>query len=203
VALKSTTGAAGTRGGAGLAISAAVQTTFIATANDAASVKSAVAEIQDYINELLGENSGYSVQDVGSALSSALEVSGTMSSLLIAVAAIVLIVSGIGIMNVLMVAVKERTREIGILKSIGAARRTILTEFLLEAVFISAIGGLLGVALSYYAPAALARTSIPYMASLDGITLGFGFSVITGIFFGFYPAYVASRLKPIDALNAE
>ena len=126
-----------------------------------------------------------------------------MAMLLMAVAAIVLIVSGIGIMNVLMVAVSERTREIGILKSLGAKRRTILSMFLFEAFFISIIGGVLGVCLSVTAPIVLKYFSIDYLATSGGILLGLGFSVITGIFFGYYPAWKASKLKPIDALNKE
>ncbi|MCL2708489.1 MAG: ABC transporter permease [Defluviitaleaceae bacterium] len=202
VALKYTSGSVGTRG-AMITMSSGGQTVFYALANNIGSVRAAIREINDYIDETIGPNSGYSVTDIGSTLNSAMEAANTMSSLLMAVAAIVLAVSGIGIMNVLMVAVKERTREIGILKSIGAARRVILLEFLLEAVFISVFGGLLGVALSYYAPAVLAYSSIDYLASFDGIMLGLCFSVITGIIFGYYPASRASRLKPIDALNAE
>jgi len=124
-----------------------------------------------------------------------------MESLLISIAVIVLIVSGIGIMNVLMVAVKERTREIGILKSIGFSRKDILLEFLLEAIFISIIGSFIGVILSIFAPYVLKLLNLSFIASTYGILLGVLFSVGTGIFFGYYPAVKASKLKPIEALN--
>jgi len=176
---------------------------YIALANDMKSVSAAIAEIKEYIAEICGSATVYDVTDIGSTLSAALKTSNTMSTLLIAVAVIVLIVSGIGIMNVLMVAVSERTREIGIMKSLGAKRRTILSIFLLEAFFISVIGGLFGVCLSVSAPAVLAYFEIDFLATMDGLLLGLGFSVVTGIFFGYYPAYKASKLKPIDALNKE
>jgi putative ABC transport system permease protein len=176
---------------------------YYALANDLSSVKPAIKEIQQYLADITSSSTTYSVSDAGSALASAQKSSTTMSSLLIAVAAIVLIVSGIGIMNVMMVAVKERTREIGILKAVGASRRTILMEFLFEAVLISIIGGLIGIVLSVFAPNVLSYFGISYLASADGIALGLVFSVLTGIFFGYYPAVKASKLKPIDALNYE
>lgn len=204
VALRYTSGGSAMQSGRAISVSGGGgQTSYIALANDMHSVSAAIEEIKAYIAEIIGNDTAYSVTDVGSTLSSALKTSNTMSTLLIAVATIVLIVSGIGIMNVLMVAVSERTREIGIMKSLGAKRRTILSIFLLEAFFISVIGGLLGVCMSVYAPAVLAYFDIDFLASTDGLFLGLGFSVVTGIFFGYYPAWQASKLKPIDALNKE
>jgi putative ABC transport system permease protein len=200
VALRYTTGNQGMRGGGG---AASASTMFVALATGIRDVDAAITEIQDYIFDVVGDYTSYSVTDAGSTLSSALETANTMSRLLMVVAAIVLIVSGIGIMNVLMVAVKERTREIGIMKSIGAARGVILMEFLIEAVFISVVGGILGVCMSYLAPALLTLLNVSYSASARGILIGFLFSVATGVFFGYYPARKASRLKPVDALNSE
>lgn len=198
VSIKYLTGTTGTKTGS----SSSANITFIALANDINSVKPAIEEIYQYIYQKVGD-AGYTVTDAGSTLTSALETTKTMSLLLISVAVIVLVVSGIGIMNVLMVSVKERTREIGILKSIGAARKVILLQFLLEATFISLLGGILGVILSLGAPYVLSFTSLSYLPSIEGILLGLGFSVSTGIFFGYYPAAKASKLKPIDALNYE
>lgn len=198
VALKYTSGTTATRSGMN---NSAVS--YVALAKDIDSVAPAIEEIKAYILETIGTSEAYTVTDAGSALESAQTTARTMSALLVAVAIIVLVVSGIGIMNVLMVAVKERTREIGILKSIGATRRTIMVEFLLEAVVISIFGGLAGAGLSAAAPWLLSYTDISFQPSLDGILLGLGFAALTGIFFGFYPAAKASRLKPIDALNYE
>lgn len=124
-----------------------------------------------------------------------------MKLLLISVAAIVFIVGGIGIMNVLFVSVKERTREIGILKAIGTTKKDILLLFLLESIGIGVLGGMTGVVLSYLVIPLMEKGSIPIYSTIDGKILAFAFAVLTSAIFGFYPAYKASKLTPIDALN--
>ena len=130
--------------------------------------------------------------------------SESMTLLLLAVASISLLVGGIGIMNILLVSVTERTREIGIRMAVGAKRRHILLQFLVEAVVLSAIGGLIGVGLGVAgAQAASAFAGWPTIISPDTLLLAVGFSALVGIFFGLYPANKASRLNPIEALRYE
>lgn len=172
-------------------------------ANNIDAVAPAMEELAGLIEDITGQDGAYTIMDAGSRLSAARETTGTMSALLIAVATIVLVVGGIGIMNVLFVSVKERTREIGILKSIGAKRRDILLEFLLESMLISIGGGLLGSGLSFFALPLLKYLNLTAIPSNEGVMLGLLFSVFTGTFFGYYPAVKASKLKPINALNYE
>jgi putative ABC transport system permease protein len=132
------------------------------------------------------------------------ETTRTMTTLLAAIAGVSLMVGGIGIMNIMLVSVTERTREIGLRMAIGARGRDVLLQFLVEAVVISLFGGLLGILLGYGLSAGLERflqwpTSIPP----DSIAIAFGFAGATGVFFGFYPARKAARLDPIEALRFE
>jgi putative ABC transport system permease protein len=128
----------------------------------------------------------------------------TMTALLAGIAGVSLLVGGIGIMNIMLVSVTERTREIGIRMAVGARGHDILLQFLIEAVTLSSTGGLLGIALGVGGAQLL--TAVKHWATLvspDSVILAFVFSAAVGIFFGFYPARKASQLDPIDALRYE
>ena len=128
----------------------------------------------------------------------------TLTALLAAVAAISLLVGGIGIMNIMLVSVTERTREIGIRLAIGAFERDVLTQFLIEAVVLSLFGGTIGITLALAASFAAARAlSLPFALDYSIVALAFIFSAAVGIVFGFFPARRAASLNPIDALRHE
>jgi putative ABC transport system permease protein len=127
-----------------------------------------------------------------------------MTLLLTAVAAVSLVVGGIGIMNIMLVSVTERTREIGIRMAVGARERDVLVQFLVESTTMSFVGGLIGTLAGIAAAKLITRMAEwPTIITLDAILLATLFSAAVGIFFGFYPARKASRLDPIDALNYE
>ena len=145
----------------------------------------------------------FTISDAGSKMEAANQSNKTLTLMLIAMASIVFIIGGIGIMNVLFVSVKERTEEIGILKAIGGSRKDILVEFLMEACSISLIGGIIGVAVSFLVSPLITSFSIRMEMSVSGALLALGFSLVTGTLFGFYPAWKASRLVPVEALSSE
>jgi putative ABC transport system permease protein len=134
-------------------------------------------------------------------------VSGTtrvLTTLLGAVAAVSLLVGGIGIMNIMLVSVTERTREIGIRLAIGALEREVLTQFLVEAVALSTLGGLIGILLALGGSVALARfMDVPFVLDINIIVVAFLFSAAVGVIFGYFPARKAARMDPIDALRRE
>ncbi|MTI67112.1 MAG: FtsX-like permease family protein [Firmicutes bacterium] len=132
------------------------------------------------------------------------KIMGTLSTVVGAIAAISLLVGGIGVMNIMLVSVTERTREIGIRKAIGATRKAILIQFLIEAMIISGIGGIIGTILGQTISSIIALTiGIPPSVSIITIIIAVSFSCIVGIFFGIYPANKAAKLDPIDALRYE
>lgn len=149
-----------------------------------------------------GDDSSYRVFNQEDAVETLNAVNQTMNTMLLYVAAITLLVGGIGVMNIMLVSVTERTREIGIRKSLGAKRRDILFQFLVEAVVISGIGGAFGIGAGYLGSYLIGvangtDTSVPF----DTVMIAFAFSAFVGVVFGLFPANKASRLKPVDALR--
>jgi putative ABC transport system permease protein len=127
-----------------------------------------------------------------------------MTMLLASIACVSLIVGGIGIMNIMLVSVTERTREIGIRMAVGAHGRDILLQFLIEAITLSSLGGVIGILLGVGAAKLLSAVAgWPTLISISSVTVAFLFSAAVGVFFGFYPARKASNLDPIEALRYE
>jgi putative ABC transport system permease protein len=146
----------------------------------------------------------FSTMNQADIIETASSVAGTFTTLLAAVAGISLIVGGIGIMNMMLTTVTERTREIGLRKAIGAKRRDINRQFLIEAITLTFIGGIIGVALGWGVSFIMTTLGIiTAKVSLSSVLLAFGVSALIGIVFGYYPAQRASRLNPIDALRYE
>ena len=150
------------------------------------------------------EEDDFNVFDMKQISSMLTGITGVLTGLLSAVAAVSLLVGGIGIMNIMLVSVTERTREIGIRLAIGALEHEVLLQFLIEAVVLSSLGGLIGVALATGASIGLASLmSIPYLFDPAINLLSFGISALIGVVFGFFPARRAAQLDPIDALRHE
>lgn len=146
----------------------------------------------------------FRIQNQEDILSTATEVSGTMTALLSGVAAISLLVGGIGIMNIMLVTVTERTREIGLRKALGAKKKTIITQFLTESVILTFVGGIVGIAAGILTAYIYARVnSSIFTVSPESVLLAFAVSVAIGILFGWYPARRAANLQPIEALRYE
>jgi len=132
------------------------------------------------------------------------QASQTMTALLASIAGVSLLVGGIGIMNIMLVSVTERTREIGIRKALGARRRDILAQFLVEAIILSGLGGLLGWGMGVVAARLISVLgNMPVSINLGTVGLALGFSVAIGLFFGIYPARKGARMDPIQALRYE
>jgi putative ABC transport system permease protein len=131
-------------------------------------------------------------------------VTGGIVALMTLISSISLLVGGIGVMNIMLVAVTERTREIGVRKALGAPRRAILLQFLIEAILLTAGGGVIGVLLGATVSFIVrAATPLPTYVSGWSVVTGLGFSALVGVFFGLYPAMRASRLDPVESLRYE
>jgi putative ABC transport system permease protein len=151
-----------------------------------------------------GDADDFMVRTLEEMASVQTETTKTMTTLLASIAGVSLLVGGIGIMNIMLVSVTERTREIGLRMAIGARGKDVLLQFLVEAIVISLIGGLIGIGLGFGLAAAVQKfMDWPAVISPNAIAVAFGFAGITGVFFGFYPARKAAGLDPIEALRFE
>jgi putative ABC transport system permease protein len=186
--------------------------TTLRTINVQAASLAALPEAQEQIISLLrqrhhitsGHDDDFTVRNQQEIAEAATATSRAMTMLLAAIAAVSLLVGGIGIMNIMLVSVTERTREIGIRLAVGAYGRDILCQFLIEAVTLSMIGGLIGIALGIGASHIVnARLHWPILTSMASIGIAFTSSALVGVSFGFFPAWKASELDPIDALRYE
>jgi putative ABC transport system permease protein len=146
----------------------------------------------------------FTVTDMAEVTETITSVSRMMTLLLTVIAFISLVVGGIGIMNIMLVSVTERTREIGLRMAVGAKRRDIMWQFLIEAVVLAGVGGLIGVGLGILVAKIVAMTNQwPVLIAPSSILLALSFAAGVGIFFGFYPAWRAARLSPIESLRRE
>ena len=183
---------------------------FYVSAASSAQVAQAQAAVESYLEKAFANyntnsfGTQYSVFNQTEMLSTLSETTNTLTLMLGGIAAISLLVGGIGIMNIMLVSVSERTREIGIRKAIGAARGNILMQFLIESLVVSLMGGLLGLAISVAAVKAIAPVlQMTLTIPVNVAWMAIAFSVFIGVVFGMYPANKASKLRPIEALHYE
>ncbi len=179
--------------------------TFTVQAVDSTTVDRAMTKLTNYLTNKFGDTTSFRVMNQAQMLSTLNSITDTLMIVLGGIAAISLIVGGIGIMNIMLVSVTERTREIGIRKAIGAKRKNIMVQFLIEAIMITGIGGVIGILIGLFCIkfiiGGLKITTPVY--SPFWMALSFGISLGVGIIFGMFPAYKAARLNPIEALRFE
>jgi putative ABC transport system permease protein len=183
-------------------------TTIYAQAASSEQVDVAIEQISETLREQHGvayaADDDFSILDQSSLLEVAGTITATLTAFLGAIATISLVVGGIGIMNIMLVSVTERTREIGIRKAIGALKRNILTQFLLESMTLSLLGGLLGILLGWAVSSLAASVlAIPMSIAAWTVLLSASFAAAVGLLFGIYPAWRAASLRPIEALRYE
>ena len=178
--------------------------TYYMEAASEETIESTVMALKTYMTRKLGSDYGFNVSSVSEMLDTMNEVTGAMTSMLAGIAAISLVVGGIGVMNIMTVSVSERTREIGVRKAIGARTTDILLQFLIESMILSAMGGIIGVIIGLgLGPVVEKVAGMEYVVQSNMVVLSFCFSLAIGIFFGIAPAKKAAGLHPIDALRSE
>lgn len=176
--------------------------TFLCTSAD--TVEQAMEIIEQFLQKFYSSQSHYRIFNSAQMLETLGSVTGTMMAVLGGIATISLVVGGIGIMNIMLVSVTERTREIGIRKAIGAKRRNILVQFLIEALMVTGMGGVLGILLGTGVIFMIGRTGmVPAVYSPLWMMISFAISLLVGVVFGIFPASKAANLNPIEALRYE
>lgn len=179
-------------------------TTYYLAAASEDTVEEAVSKTKAFITNKFGSDDGFSVSSIAEMMDTLDEMMGTLTMMLAGIAAISLVVGGIGIMNIMTVSVSERTREIGIRKAIGARTTDILLQFLIESVFLSAIGGIVGILAGMGLGQIVCKLiNMSFAPQSNMIVMSFGFSIFIGVFFGIAPANKAAKLHPIEALRSE
>lgn len=177
---------------------------YVVWASTAENVEIATQLLKTFLLKEFGDEDEYRVFSIASMMDALDEITGMMTLLTAGIAGISLVVGGIGIMNIMLVSVTERTREIGIRKAIGAKRSSIMAQFLIEAALVSCLGGIIGIILSCIGTVLLGNAmGINAFPSMNVMLGAFVFSAVIGIFFGWAPANKASKLNPIDALHAD
>ncbi len=185
---------------------------YVSTISISAQSPDVMSTVQQEVTDLLNQRhkisdptqADFTVQNQADIVAAASSVTNTFTILLASVAGISLVVGGIGIMNMMLTTVTERTREIGLRKAIGATRKDINLQFLMEAIFLTVLGGLIGVVLGWLVSLAVSNfTGTATQITFSSVLLAFGVSGVIGIVFGYYPARRASKLSPIEALRYE
>ena len=181
---------------------------YVVTMKDESMADESVQVIEDALYEVFQDEYSYMVISMSEMLDQMTSMINMLVGVLAGIAAISLLVGGIGIMNIMLVSVTERTREIGIRKALGAKERYIMQQFVIEAAFTSALGGVIGIIFGYLMSAvasqvvtALMQDSLTVDPGLGAVLVAFGISAGIGVLFGYLPAKKAARLNPIDALH--
>jgi len=179
--------------------------TFSVKATSASTVNTAVSDITTFLTGIYSNTNAFRVTNMTQVLSTLNSITGIMTAVLAGIAAISLVVGGIGIMNIMLVSVTERTREIGIRKAIGAKKGNILIQFLIESLVVTGMGGIMGILIGMGVIKFVigGLKLVPVVYSVPWIIISFGFSLIIGLVFGMGPANKAANLNPIDALMYE
>jgi putative ABC transport system permease protein len=150
------------------------------------------------------EEDDFQIQSAQDILTTVQTITGLLTAMIVGISGISLVVGGVGVMNIMLVSVTERTKEIGLLKSIGAKEKDILSQFLIEAVIMTLSGGIVGIIIGISGAYLISLVAgIPFVVSIPAIVIAVGVSTLVGVAFGLYPARRAARLSPIDALRYE